>query len=182
MGWIEPVESRSADTGYSCNDKDMRNALEQLSWDRAKAVSSAGGTATYLALDRPDIVYSIRRANQDIAKQRVRTEARLKRVARYLLGEPELIWTFPYQEMPTKLVVRTYANWTGQDSEDQKCFSCVVVRLGDHVIDVVCAKQDVVALRAPESEFYAMTTGGAHGIHTKNIFSELKVEVTVRRQ
>ena len=25
-----------------------------------------------------------------------------------------------------------------------------------------------------------MTSGGAHGIHTKNIFSDLKVEVTVR--
>ena len=77
-------------------------------------------------------------------------------------------------------MVRTDANCTGQDSEDQKCFSCVVVRFGDHVIDVVCAKQDVVALSAPESEFYALTTGGAHGIHTKNIFSDLHVELIVR--
>ena len=72
------------------------------------------------------------------------------------------------------------ANWTGQDSEDQKCFSCVVVRVGEHVIDVVCSKQDVVSLSAPEFEFYAMSSGGAHGIHTKNIFSDLKVEVIVR--
>ena len=108
------------------------------------------------------------------------TEARLQRVARYLLGEPELIWTLPYQAMPTKLVVRTVANWTRQDSEDQKCFSCVVVRFGEHVIDVVCSQQDVVSLSAPESEFYAMTTGGARGVHTKNIFSDLQVDVIVR--
>ena len=116
--------------------------------------------------------------NQDIAKPKVRTEERLKRIARFLLGEPELIWTYPYQEMPTKLVVRTDANWTGQDGEDQKCFSCVVVRFGEHVIVVVCSKQDVVSLSAPE--FYAMTSGGAHGVHTKNILSDLKVEVAVR--
>ena len=134
---------------------------------------------TYLAMDRPDIAHIIRRAHQDIAKPKVGTEARLKRVARYLL-EPELIWTFPYQAMPTKLVVRTDANWTRQDSEDQKCFSCVVVRFGEHVIDVVCSQQDVVSLSAPESEFYAMTTGGARGIHTKNIFSDLQVDVIVR--
>ena len=158
----------------------MRNALEELSWGRAKAVSSAGGSGTYLALDRLDIVYSIRRAIEDIAKPKVRTEARLKRVARCLLGEPELIWTFPYQETPSKLVVRTDANWAGQDSQDQECFSCVVVRFGDHVIDEVCAKQDVVALSAPESEFHAMSSGGAHGIHTKNIFSDLQVELIVR--
>ena len=46
-------------------------------------------------------------------------------------------------------------------------------------IDVVCSKQDVVSLSAPESEVYAMT-GGAHGIHIKNIFLDLQVEVTVR--
>ena len=124
--------------GTAATTKTMRNALEELPWDRAKAVSSSGGTATDLALDRPDIAYSIRRSNQDISQPKVRTEARLKRVARYLLGEPELIWTFLYQEMPSKLVVRTDANWTGQDSEDQKCFSCEVVRFGGHVIDVVC--------------------------------------------
>ena len=71
---------------------------------------------------------------------KMRTEARLKRVARYLLGEPELIWTLPYQDMPRTFVVRTDANWTGQDSEDQKCFSCVVVRCGKHVTDVACTK------------------------------------------
>ena len=177
---LEQTKAAATSPGTAATTKTMRNALVELPWERAKAVLSAGGTAAYLAMDRPDIANSIRRANQDIAKPKVRTEARLKRVARYLLGELELIWAFPYHEMPTKLVVRTDANWTGQNSEDQKCFSCVVVRFGKHVIDVVCSKQDVVSLSAPESEFYALATGGAHGIHTKNIFSDLQVEVTVR--
>ena len=69
---------------------------------------------------------------------------------------------------------------SGQDSEDQKCFSSVVVRFGEHVIDVVCSKQDVVSLSAPESEFYAMSSGGARGIQAKNIFSDLQIEVSVR--
>ena len=75
------------------------------------------------------------------------------------------------------MVVRTDVNWTGPDSEDQKCFSCVVVGFGEHVLDVVCSKQDVVSLSAPECEFYAMTNGGAH---TKNIFSDLQIDVSVR--
>ena len=53
------------------------------------------------------------------------------------------------------------------------------MRFGEHVIDVGCSKQDVVSLSAPESEFYAMSSGGAHGIHTKNIFSDLQVVVIV---
>ena len=77
--------------------------------------------------------------------------------------------------MPSKLVVGSDANWTGQDSEDQNCSGCVIVRFANHVSDVVCANQDVVALTAPESEFCALTTGGAHGIHTKNIFAICKL-------
>ena len=82
--------------------------------------------------------------------------------------------------MPTKLVVRTDANWTVQDSEDQKCFSCVVVGFGEHVIDVVCSKQDVVPLSAPESKSYEMSSGGAQGIHTKIIIRDLQIDVSVR--
>ena len=102
--WAGLEQSKAAaPTPGTAATKTMRNALDELPWERAKAVSSAGGTATYLAMDRPDIAYSIRRANQDIAKPKVRTEARRKRVARYLLGEPELIWTFPSLEMPAKV-------------------------------------------------------------------------------
>ena len=137
---LEQSNAAAPSPGTAATTETMRNALDDLHWERAKAVSSAGGTATHLAMDRPDIACSIRGANQDSAKPKVRTAARLKRVARCLLGEPELIWTFPYQEMPTKSVVRTDANWGGQHSEDQKCFSCVVERFGEHVIDVVSSK------------------------------------------
>ena len=163
IAWAGLEQSKAAgpSQGTAATTKTMRNAPDELPWERAEAVSSAGGTATYLAMDRPDIAKRIRRANQDIAKPKVPTEVRLKRVARNLLGEPELIWTCPYQEMPKKLVVSPDANWTGQDSENQKRFSFVVVRFGEHVIDVVCSQQDVVSLSAPESEFYTMTTGGS---------------------
>ena len=111
---LEQLKAAAPSPGTAATTKTMRNALDELPWERVKAVSWAGGTATHFAMDRPDTAYCIRRANQDIAKPKVRTEARLKRVARYLLGGPELIWTFPYQEMPTKLVVITDANWTCQ--------------------------------------------------------------------
>ena len=124
FAWAGVAQSRAGapSPGTVATPNTMRNALDVLPWERAKAVSSAGGTATNLAMDRSDVAYSIRRANQDIAKPKVRTEARLKRVAWYRLCEPDLTWTFPYQEMPTKSVVRTDTNWTGQDTEFQLCF------------------------------------------------------------
>ena len=58
------------------------------------------------------------------------------------------------------------ANSPDQDREDQKCFSCEIVRLGDRVIDVGCAKQDVISLSALQCELYLLTTGAARTIHT----------------
>ena len=53
IAWAGPTLGTAATT------KTMRNALDELPWERAKAVSSAGGTATYLAMDRPDIAIDV---------------------------------------------------------------------------------------------------------------------------
>ena len=82
------------------------------------------------------------------------------------LEEPEFVWMLLYQEMTQKSMRKADSNWTDQNSEDHKCFSCVVVRLGDRVIDVRCAKQDVISLSALQFEFYTLTTGGPRTIHT----------------
>ena len=73
---------------------------------------------------------------------------------------------FLYHEMTQKSVRKCDMTLSDQDSEDQKCFSCAIVRLGAHVIDDEGAKQDVTSLSAPQSEFYVLTAGGARTIHT----------------
>ena len=42
--------------------------------------------------------------------------------------------------MTQKSVRKADTNWTDQDSEDQKCVSCVTLRVGDLVINVECCK------------------------------------------
>ena len=68
---VEQSKVAAPTPGTAATTKTMINALEEFSWDRAEAVSSTGGTATYLAHDRPNIAHSIRRANLDIAKPKV---------------------------------------------------------------------------------------------------------------
>ena len=71
--------------------------------------------------------------------------------------------------MTQKSVVKADTNWTDQDSEDQKWFSGVTVKLGDCVIKVECAKQDVNSLSAIQLESYTLDTGGARTIHTNHL-------------
>ena len=57
---LEQSNAAAPSPRTAATTKTMRDALDELPWERAKAVSSVGGTATYLAMDQPDIAYSIR--------------------------------------------------------------------------------------------------------------------------
>ena len=54
IAWVGLEQSKAAapSPGTAATTKTMRNTLDELLWERAKAVSSAGGAATYLAMDR----------------------------------------------------------------------------------------------------------------------------------
>ena len=64
------------------------------------------------------------------------------------LREPEFVWTCPLHETTQKLARQDDMNRIYQDNEDQMCFSCASVRLGDYIIDDECAKQNVTSERA----------------------------------
>ena len=145
------VESRSTVTGYSCNDKDNETRIGRV----------------YL-----EIVLKLchRREAQRLVSHWIGRTLSSQSESRHCKAESANRSEIEERRLPDEnLVVRTDANWTGQrTAKIKRVFSCVVVTFDDHVIDVVCAKQDVVALNEPESEFNAMTTGGA--------FSDLQVE------
>ena len=82
------------------------------------------------------------------------------------LEEPEFTWTVLYHDTKQKSVRKDDTSRTDQDSEDQQHFSCEIERLGDCVIDVGCAKQEVISSSALQSECYGFNTGGACTVHT----------------
>ena len=111
----------------------------------------------YLVLDRPDFSKKIREAThigyealiERIVHDAVAanlTKAVMNSVNKKLssLEEPQFTWTVLCHEMMQKSVRKDDTNWTDRGSEDQKHFSCVIVRPGDCVIDVGCATQDVI--------------------------------------
>ena len=90
--------------------------------------------------------------------------------------EPEFVWTVLCQAMTQNSVRKADTNWTDQESEDQKCFSCVTVRIGDRVINVECTKQDVIALSAIQCESYSRTTGELGRVPSEDNETDLGTE------
>ena len=74
-----------------------RNTSDEVSWDRAKARSLAGGTAIYLALNRLDIAYDIEELIEGIGDEAVAenlNDAGMKSANSEVSSEePEFVWT-----------------------------------------------------------------------------------------
>ena len=83
------------DTGK--DDRDVNIELEDAG---AKVVQAAAGLEQYIALDRPDIAYSVKTALQQMSKATKLMKLRVTKVAWYLKSNPRLVWKFQYQQQP----------------------------------------------------------------------------------
>ena len=123
----------------------------------------AGGTAIYLVLNRldfpNDIVELIERIGHERVAENLNDAGMNSTNSEANSEEPECVWAVLRQAMTQKSVRKARTGWTDQDSEDRKCFNCVIVRMGDRVINVECTQQDVIALSTIQSESYTLTTG-----------------------
>ena len=74
-----------------------------------------------------------------------------------------LIWSFPYQEMPSEIRAATDANWAG-DFEGLRSMSCGWIYFGDHLLESFSSTQQIVALSTAEIEYISITKGAAHAL------------------
>ena len=79
----------------------------------ASEYRAASARLNYLALDRPDILFASKECSRRMSSPRNGDWVALKRVVRYLLGKPRLVWRFGWQEKPKFLSAFSDSNWAG---------------------------------------------------------------------
>ena len=138
------------------------NELEDA---EAKVVQAAAGLEQYIALDRPDIAYSVKTALQQMSKPTKLMKLRVIKVARYLKSNPRLVWKFQYQQQPKSIDVYVDADFAARETMLRSTSgSCGVLW---KIADRGSSTQSVRALSTGESEFYAITRGSAHSLHSQ---------------
>ena len=163
-----------------------RNALNELSWERAKPRSLADGTETNLVLRRlvtaDDSHELIKRIGHETVNENLNKAVMNDPNSDVNSGvsseEPEFAWTVLCQRTTQKSVRKTDTNWTARGSEEQECFQLRSRECGE----VECAQQDVGSFSAIQFESYTWNTGGARTIHT-NYLDRNRIEqwMTKRR-
>ena len=132
-------------------------------------------------MDRPDLQYAAKEACRGMAKPlRMHLNA-LRRIARYLIGAPRLVWEFGWQG-EEDVSVFSDANWAGCRRTARSTSGGSIIR-GKHCLKTWSATQKRVTLSSAESELTAATKASIEGIGMAQLMEGLgqrtRVEVLV---
>ena len=100
-------------------------------------------------------------------------DGRLKRVARYLHGNPDYLQWYPIQEERNTVVLSTDADWA-TCKETRRSNSGGTLQLGDHLIAAWSRVQPRIALSSGEAEVYAGMRGISETLGFVHLMREFK--------
>ena len=138
----------------------------------ARYYRSTAAKVNFLAGDRPDLVTASCLLARSMARPRVGDEVKLKRVLRYLRGQPVAPLLFRWQDADETLSLFTDSDWANCRSSRRSC-SGGVIRRGSHLLSFWCRVQDRVALSSGEAELLAGNRGLISFLGFLNLFQEM---------
>ena len=161
-------------------EKSEEGDAEELSAKDARLFRSVVARANYLAMDRPDIRFACKELCRVMSRPNVGAWRALKRLCRYVRGQPTLVQTVPFGNVNgQELSVYVDSDWAGCMATRKSTNGGAVLWKG------VCLKtwsttQTVVALSSGEAEYYAAVKGSAEGLAIQAYCRDLGLELNVK--
>ena len=143
----------------------LRPTPEQLGQDRNlddRKVTHFRGLAArsnYLAADRPDCAFAAKEICRWMSQPTELGLQDLKRLGRYLVGKPRLIWEYRWQEAH-HFDVYSDTDWAGCP-RTRKSTSGGCVMIGNHLIKAWSSTQPGISLSSGEAEVVGVTRASA---------------------
>ena len=147
----------------------------EMDSNEASRFRGIAARAMYLSLDRPDIAFAAKEAARSMAKPVKSDWAKLKRLARFLIGRPRLIMTYRWQADTTQVVGLSDADWAG-DRVTRKSTSGGAIMRGTHLLHFWSNTQSIIATSSGESELYALTRCAAQVLGVMSFANDLNMQ------
>ena len=128
--------------------------------------------ANYLSQDRSDIRYAVKELSRSMSKPTESDMSRLKRLGKYLAGQPRLVQSFKHQPCTAYLDVWVDTDFAGC-LKTRGSTNGGVITIGDHVIKHWSTTQATVALSSGEAEYYGMVKGGSTALGVQSMLADL---------
>ena len=128
--------------------------------------------ANNLAQDRPDIAFCTKELCREFAVPNQSSYMKLKRVVRYLVGLPRLVFRYDWQETPTKLDVYTDSDFAGCKTSRRSTSGGVIMH-GKHCLKHWASTQTTLSLSSGESELHGISKGIQQGLGFQSMISDI---------
>ena len=142
------------------------------------AFRGAAARANYLAADRLDVQFACKEVCRWMAKPTAHAWKALKRVCRYLISCPRLVYEFKRQSVDT-IDVYTDTDWAGCP-KTRKSTTGGCVMLGSHAVKHWSSTQASIALSSGEAEFAGVIRGAGQGLGYQALLKDLGLEFPLR--
>ena len=153
----------AATPGSDGKDEEDTEADVDLVGEEATHFRAVAARGNYLAMDRPDLQFSIKEICREMSKPTSGSLRRLIRFGRYLKGKPRLVWDFVMQDLIDDINIFTDSDWAGC-RRSRKSTSGGAIKVGQHTIKTWAKTQAIVAKSSAEAELYAVVRGACEGL------------------
>ena len=130
------------------------------------------------AVDRLDCQFAAKEICRFMSKPTEASWTALKRLCRYLVGLPRMVFRFRWQEA-SHVDVFTDTDWAGCP-RTRKSTSGGSVILGAHAVKSWSTTQSSIALSSGEAEFNGVVKGAGVGLGYQSLLRDLGIDVPVR--
>ena len=99
--------------GEKAHSREEEENMRPLLASEASHYRALAARANYLAQDRADIAFAAKEVCRGMSAPTVGHMRALRRLGRYLITAPRVIWRFPWQDNIRELVVYSDSDWAG---------------------------------------------------------------------
>jgi hypothetical protein len=129
----------------------------------------------YMAMERPDIGHSSKEISKSMSSPKVRDEAKIIRLIKYLINFPRLMCYYPWQDKVEEAALYTDSDWAN-DIKTRRSTSGGAIFLGGHLILHWSRVQNSIALSSGEAELNSAVKGISEVVGMVNTMAELGFE------
>ena len=144
----------------------------------AELFRSTAARANYLALDRPDVAFAAKELCRRMSAPRQQDRQALRRLCRYLLGAPRVVYHFARQEVARPLQVFADTDFAGCVHTRRSTSGGCALR-GGHLLKHWSTTQKAITLSSGEAELGGVVKAAAEGIGLQSLARDLGVELAL---
>ena len=135
--------------------------------------------ANYLSADRPDCQFGAKEVCRFMATPTQLSVEALKRLGRYLVGHPRLIYKYPFQDQVEACDVYADTDYAGcLRTRKSTSGGCIV--MGGHLIKSWASTQPIITLSSGEAELHGVVKAAANGLGYLSLLADFGIRVPLR--